>query len=181
MSAFKPLMESYRSQLDTLEAKSSSLAKENDALRHELERAREKTDKVQAEREKEGEALTLYEERVRELELSGKTRKARRSSEEEEGGVDGEGDQGELMEDAVAGTTKTDLKLQIRKLGRELEAAKANKADSSRIVVLENLLDDANRMKKRYEGDYLKEHRDKLVVEARLEEIMSGKSRLGDG
>lgn len=175
-------MESYKAQLDSFETKTSSLTKENDGLRHELERARSKAARLEEEREKEREALTLYEERVKELELGEKkgSKRTARADEDDEDDDEFEGVGGEL-DDAVSGTTMTDLKLKIRKLGRELEQAKANKADASRLVVLENLLEDSNRMKKRYETEYLKEHREKLVVEGKLEEIMSGKSRLGDG
>ncbi len=55
-----------------------------------------------------------------------------------------------------------------------------NEADGSRVLVLENLLEDANRMKARYEADYLAAHREKLVMQNDLEEIRSGKS-MGDG
>jgi len=74
----------------------------------------------------------------------------------------------------------TDLKLQVRKLTRELEDSRTNQLDSSRVLVLENLLDDATRMKARYEADYLASHREKLVLQNELEEIRSGKA-LGDG
>ena len=74
----------------------------------------------------------------------------------------------------------TDLKLQVRKLQRELEAVQRKEADASRVLVLENLLEDANRMKARYEADYLTAHREKLVLQSNLEEIRSGKS-MGDG
>ncbi|KAI5474231.1 protein-nucleus import-related protein [Pseudohyphozyma bogoriensis] len=183
VSAFKPLMESYKTQLDQLELKSSQLAKDNDKLRHDVQRTKEKLRASEAEREKEREALALFEERVQELEHTGggKKRAGRNSSVgelEDDGSFAGVG--GEL-DDAISGTTMTDLKLQVRKLKRELEEAKANKADGSRIVVLENLLDDANRMKARYEGDYLREHREKLVVVGQLEEIRNGKSKHGDG
>lgn len=184
VSAFKPLMESYKTQLDALETKSSSLSRDNDALRHQLDRTKERLRVSEEEREKEGETLVLFEERIKELELGSteakKAARARRESgaTEDDGSFSGVG--GEL-DDAISGTTMTDLKLQVRKLKRELETATANKADGSRIVVLENLLEDANRMKARYEGDYLREHRDKLVVSGQLEEIMSGKSKLGDG
>ena len=87
---------------------------------------------------------------------------------------------GDELDTAIAGTTMTDLKLQVRKLQRELEAVRKNEADASRVLVLENLLDDANRMKARYEADYLTAHREKLVLQNNLEEIRSGKS-LGDG
>ncbi|KAF9452820.1 HOOK-domain-containing protein [Macrolepiota fuliginosa MF-IS2] len=98
-------------------------------------------------------------------------------SEDEDGDVQGLG--GEL-DDALTGTTMTDLKLQIRKLQRELEGVRKNEADASRLLVLENLLEDANRMKARYENDYLAAHREKLILQRDLEEIRSGKS-MGDG
>ena len=87
---------------------------------------------------------------------------------------------GEELDTAITGTTMTDLKLQVRKLQRELEAVRKNEADASRVLVLENLLEDANRMKARYEADYLAAHREKLILQNDLEEIRSGKS-LGDG
>lgn len=192
VSAFKPLMESYKSQLDNLETKNSTLQRENDTLRHEQRRTESKLQSALVEKEKDSEALALYEERVRELELSGLEKKkksagggTRRESGASESNDDDDqtavGSVGGELDDAITGTTTTDLKLQVRKLQRELKAAQANKADSSRIVVLENLLEDANRMKSRYELDAQREHREKLVAMGRLEEILSGKSGLGDG
>ncbi|GAA6024350.1 hypothetical protein JCM10207_003313 [Rhodosporidiobolus poonsookiae] len=193
VSAFKPLMESYKSKLDALETKSSTQQREAAALRLELDRTKEKLRVAEEERESHVEAVGLYEERVRELEFSGGKKGrpgagARRESSATDLGADADdsfavtgGGVGEELDDALSGTTSTDLKLQIRRLQRELRAAQTSSADASRVVVLENLLEDAQRMKKRYEGDYLKEHREKLVLSAQLEEIMSGKSRLGDG
>lgn len=182
-------MESYKSKIDSLESNSSDLQRETDKLRLELERTREKLRVAEEERQKEGEALVLYEEKVKELEMGDGAGKRRRpgAGGRRESGIDGddslalEGGVAAELDDALAGTTTTDLKLRIRRLERELKNAKGDKADSSRLIVLENLLEDANRMKGKYEKDYLREHREKLVLNAQLEEIMSGKSRLGDG
>jgi len=209
VAAFKPLMESYKNQIVDLESKNSSKSQEIDSLNFELEQSRTKLKITLAERAKDAEALELYQERVRELELTTTTRSRVISpggmkspglpnettslSSELHGGSSepqtpmsdyddhghGQALGGEL-DDAITGTTMTDLKLQIRKLKRELEAVKKNEADASKILVLENLLEDANRMKARYEGDYLAAHREKLVLQRDLEEIRSGKS-LGDG
>jgi protein HOOK3 len=86
---------------------------------------------------------------------------------------------GELA-DALSGTTTTDLKIRIRRLEKELEDFKGSKdkEEESRVLVLESLLEDANRMKGRYESEYLKEHREKLVLVAEMEEIRAGR---GDG
>jgi protein HOOK3 len=145
------------------------------------------------ERKKDTEMLELYQERMREMELTShrapttlKTEtQATEPSEnndeltEEELMGDSFGLDGEL-DDAITGTTMTDLKLQVKRLQRELASVKKNEADASRILVLQNLLEDANRMKARYEADYMAAHREKLVLQRDLEEIRSGKA-LGDG
>jgi protein HOOK3 len=174
-------MDSYKTQIATLETKNSTLTKESDALRFELRRTEERLRVAEEEKEKEGEAVLLYEERVRELELQSGSKKFRPSRphhrDSDVGIDDGLAEEvGGELDDALSGTTMTDLKIQVRKLKRDLEEARANKADASKIVVLENLLEDANRMKARYEADYLREHREKLVALGQLDEIRSGKS-----
>lgn len=184
-SSSHQLLQSYKSQLSTLESKTKTLTKENESLKFDLKQLENRLKISEEEREKEGEALTLFEERVKELEendvVVDKTKKKRNDSidlglEEDDdddlalGGVGGE------LESALSGTTMTDLKLQIRKLKRDLE----NKIDGSRILVLENLLEDSNRMKVRYEGDWLKEHREVLSLKKRLEEILEGKEGVNE-
>ena len=207
VAAFKPLMESYKSQIAELETKASSRSKEIDALRFELDQTKTKLKVTQEERAKDSETLELYQERVRELELTSQRpvaasrTRAQVDSEasgnmsefteaELLGASESAGDVGDVdadvaglgeeLDTAITGTTMTDLKLQVRKLQRELEAVRKNEADASRVLVLENLLEDANRMKARYEADYLAAHREKLILQNDLEEIRSGKS-MGDG
>jgi protein HOOK3 len=188
-------MESYKNQIAELEGKGSSRTQEIDTLKFELEQARTKLKITAEQRSRDSETLELYQERVRELELSSSNRPAGKTTRgqlgedgEEDELLDGDDDEddeagqglGGELDDAITGTTMTDLKLQIRKLKRELEGVRKNEADSSRVLVLENLLEDANRMKARYEADYLAAHREKLVLQRDLEEIRSGKM-MGDG
>ncbi len=178
VSAFKPLLDQYKAQLDAHETKAASLTKENDKLKHALSRAEDKVAVLTEEQDRDRESLALFEERVREMELGATPgrRKPRESTVSQiDGALAGE------FDDAEQGTTMTDLKIKVRKLERDLAAAQANKADNSRLVVLENLLEDANRMKAKYEQDYLAEHRDKLVVQSKLDQIVAGKSKHGDG
>jgi protein HOOK3 len=198
-------MESYKTQIIDLETKNSSKNQEIESLKFEIEQNRTKLKITLAERTKDAETLELYQERVRELELVSSNKGAglggqlpfhekrdlgALSPELNDGDNHGanlatdlddhtQGLGGEL-DDAIAGTTMTDLKIQVRRLKRELEAVRKNEADASRLLVLENLLEDSNRMKARYESDYLAAHREKLVLQRDLEEIRSGKS-LGDG
>ena len=194
VASVKPLMESYKTQITDLETKTSQRSQEIDTLKFELEQSRTKLRIMTEERAKDSETLELYQERVRELELSSANRPkpslVRKSTEgeahEEEMDTAIDADDslahglGGELDDAISGTTMTDLKLQIRRLKRELESVRKNEADASRILVLENLLEDANTMKSRYESDYLAAHREKLVLQRDLEEIRSGKS-MGDG
>ncbi|KAI0747833.1 HOOK-domain-containing protein [Daedaleopsis nitida] len=204
VAAFKPLMESYKSQIAELETKTSARSKEIDALKFELDQTRTKLKVTSEERAKDSETLELYQERVRELELTSTrpvaaSRTRPKPDSEDTGNMsefteaelldtgDGAGDDdedvaglGEELDTAMTGTTMTDLKLQVRKLQRELDAVRKNEVDASRVLVLENLLEDANRMKARYEADYLAAHREKLIMQNDLEEIRSGKS-MGDG
>jgi protein HOOK3 len=201
VAAFKPLMESYKVQILDLEAKSAAKSHELESLSFQLEEIKNKLKITMAERTKDAEALELYQERVRELELTATTRSrvieraaikspgvngpnetvalsSELAQEDEDSLTHGLGSE---LDDAMSGTTMTDLKLQIRKLRRELEGAKKNEADATRILVLENLLEDANRMKARYEQDYLTAHREKLVLMRDLEDIRNGAGGKGVG
>ena len=185
-------MESYKTQIIDLETKNSSKNQEIESLTFEMEQNRTKLNIALAERTKDAETLELYQERVRELELisspKGAGLEGQSPYEKQDSGASELNDDkddhpqglGGELDDAIAGTTMTDLKIQVRKLKRELEAVTKNEADASRLLILENLLEDANRMKARYESDYLAAHREKLVLQRDLEEIRNGKS-LGDG
>ncbi|EST08352.1 Hook-related protein family [Kalmanozyma brasiliensis GHG001] len=209
VSAFKPLMDSYKSQIADLESKSSNLQRDLSTSKYEQEQILSRLKASEDQRASAKEEMELYQERIKELELGGDTSLTKRkqlvsrNSNASANGVDGlvaadasrasAEDADELeeeedvldrsgeLDDALSGTTMTDLKIKVRKLSRELEAAKTNKADHSRLIVLENLLEDAQRMKTRYESDYLREHREKMVLQNQLEAIRSGKSDLGDG
>lgn len=189
VAAFKPLMESYKNQIAELEAKVASRTQEMETIKFGLDQTRTKLRITSEERAKDSEMLELYQERIRELELTSHRapsttkpidreepqRNVTTLTEEELMGEPSFALDNEL-DDALSGTTTTDLKLQIKKLQRELSAVKRNEVDGSRILVLENLLEDANRMKSRYEADYLAAHREKLVLQRDLEEIRSGKA-----
>jgi protein HOOK3 len=207
-------MEQYKSKIATMESEISSQKRENDRLQYELDATKLKLQKAEEERDREGEELALYEERVKELEEETPithTRRRKKTAETEEGEegdtsttafdasfdrhVDEEtgiieGIGGELN-DAIEGRTMTSLKLELRKLQREIKILRSAQDEEdedgngpskkSRYLVLENLLEDANRMKRKYEDDYLKQYRETLVLTNQLEEIRSGKSVNGDG
>lgn len=186
---FKPLMDSYKGQLSDLEAKVSNLQRDLNAARYDNEQVSAKLRATEDARTKEKEELDLYQERIQELELGGGLGKRRTQTGDVNGaeglaandGVGSDEELDESLEDALSGTTMTGLKIQVRKLTRELEVARSNKADAGRLLVVENLLQDANKMKERYERDYLKEYQKGMKLQKQLDAIQDGKSSLGDG
>jgi protein HOOK3 len=188
-------MENYKGTIARLEKKNGDLLKDKEDVQHELSQTRDKLARMGEDYTVEKETVALLEERVSELEastqrtldsqtkgqkgVSGRAASAAGQNEELETSSDDEHNLSGVaneLDDVLTGRSTTELKLQIRKLRRDLAAAQANKADASKIVVLENLLEDARKLKGRYEEQYLAEHRAKLVLSSQLEEIRSGKS-----
>lgn len=192
VAAFKPLMESYKNQISELESKASDLQRDLNAAQFEKDEVTTKLRATEEARIKEKEELDLYQERLQELEFRNGIAKRQKGTRGEVNGVEGLAANNDLssdddetvdenIDDALNGITMTGLKIQVRKLARELKAAKANKADASRLLVAENLLEDSNKMKARYEKDYLGEYQKNLILERKLEEILAGKADIGDG
>ncbi|KAF9992293.1 hypothetical protein BGZ79_003277, partial [Entomortierella chlamydospora] len=170
--AFKSLMESYKEQILTLETKNSTLAKEKNRIEYEIRQQEQQLQQLEADRQRDGEQMQMLEEKVRELEFSGGQ------------GVPLSNDLQDMetddMESSLLGQRAsqiTELKLKISRLERELQTLKEEKQDEggSKATVLQHLLDDANRLKSKYEQDYLEEHQSKIVIQGELDRIRAGK------
>ncbi|KAF8926930.1 hypothetical protein BGZ58_010754, partial [Dissophora ornata] len=169
--AFKSLMESYKEQMLTLETKNSELAKEKNKIEYESREQHQQLQQLEADRLRDGEQMQMLEEKVRELEFSGGQGMPLSSDIQ-----DMETDD---MESSLMGRTSqtTELRLKISKLERELQTLKeeGQSEGGSRATVLQHLLDDANRLKSKYEQDYLEEHQGKIVLQGELDRIRAGK------
>jgi protein HOOK3 len=148
-----------------------SLTEQIKVLQSELESTKADLRRVQAEKDRESEAVAAFEERVKELELG---RVNKRSNAH---GSGSESDDGELA-NALSSTSVTDLKLQVRRLQREVAKLKSQDQGATGSS---STVEEAERMRGHYEREWLAEHRAKLVLEANLEEILNGQSRFGDG
>lgn len=169
--AFKSLMESYKEQILTLETKTSVLAKEKNKFEFELRQQHQQFQQMEADRQRDAEQMQLLEDKVRELEFSGGQSMSLSNDLQ-----DMETDD---MENSFMGqqtSYTTDLKLKISRLERELQTLKEEKYESggSKATVLQHLLDDSNRLKAKYEQDYLEEHQAKIVLQSELDRIRSG-------
>ncbi|KAG8678593.1 hypothetical protein FRC08_017650, partial [Ceratobasidium sp. 394] len=127
VAAYKPLMESYKTQIADLENKVASRLTEIESVRFELSQSQSRLRQVTEERAKDSEALELYQERVRELELATVPRPRIRTTSTDNDVPTSEpqtpaipltpGDEldatsrglGGELNDAITGTTTTDL------------------------------------------------------------------------
>ncbi|KAF9586578.1 hypothetical protein BGW38_001823 [Lunasporangiospora selenospora] len=168
--AFRSLMDSYKEQILSLETKNSLLAKEKHSIEYEARQRIEQLHKLEEEKSQDVEQIQLLEEKVRELEFSGGIPLS-----DDMQGVESDDIEGAFMGQQTSYTT--DLKLQISKLEREIQTLKDDSQEDggSRVTVLQHLLDDANRLKSKYEQDYLEEHQSKLVLQSELDRTRAGK------
>lgn len=181
---YKGLIETHKNTITALETKHRDLAKEKEALQLNLDKSEARLATLKEEKVAQNDTVALLEERVKQLEASNTDshKKQARNSSDTTAESDDEDSINELsgianeLDDAITGVTTVELKLQIRKLKRALEDAQTSKTESSRIAVLESLLDDAQKTKARYEVDFLKEHKEKLVLQRHIEEIRQGAS-----
>ncbi|WWC71606.1 uncharacterized protein I206_105564 [Kwoniella pini CBS 10737] len=173
----KGLIDSYKTQIETLEKASGEQATMIAELNHQLELTRAELDDVSREYERDQSTLEAQETRLKEIELGApalKRQGSRSSVIGEKSTLDDE--LGILAEDGEGkADTKTDLRLKIRALQRELtELQSGGPGDSNRLLVLETLLADANKSRDRYKAEYLQEHRSLLRLQATMERIRSG-------
>ncbi|KAF9430536.1 hypothetical protein BGZ94_006331 [Podila epigama] len=169
--AFKSLMESYKEQILTLESKNSELTKDKNKLEFETRQQHQHYEQMEADRQRDAEQIQLLEDKVRELEFSGGQTMSLSNDLQD---METDDMEGSLMGQQTSYTT--DLKLKISRLERELQTLKEEKFESggSKATVLQHLLDDSNRLKAKFEQDYLEEHQAKLVLQNELDRIRSG-------
>ncbi|KAG0275271.1 hypothetical protein BGZ95_008969 [Linnemannia exigua] len=170
--AFKSLMESYKEQIQTLETKNSSLAKEKNKIEYEARLQNQQFQQIEADRTRDSEQIQLLEDKIRELEFSG-VQGTPLSSDLQDMETDD-------MESSLMGqrtAQATELKLTISRLEREIQSLKEDRQDEggSRATVLQHLLDDANKSKAKFEQDYLEEYQAKVVLQSELDRIRGGK------
>ncbi len=71
----------------------------------------------------------------------------------------------------------TELKLKVAKLEKELLSAKSstgNTEDKQKLVLLENLLQDSNKMKLKFEEDHIKSHQKNITLQAEIDRLKAG-------
>ncbi|WWC93739.1 hypothetical protein V866_000575 [Kwoniella sp. B9012] len=174
----KGLVDSYKSQIDALEKKSTEQATQITELNHQLEVTRAELDNISREYERDQSQLEAQQERLKEIELGAPGLKRQGSKISVVGGKNTLDDELGVVDEDGDGKvdTKTDLRLKIRTLQRELADLRSGSGagDTGQMATLETLLADANKSRDRYQSDYLQEHRSLLRLQATMERIRAG-------
>ncbi|KIR99636.1 hypothetical protein L804_03268 [Cryptococcus deuterogattii 2001/935-1] len=179
-AAVKSLLDNYKSQIDSLEKQTANQATEITELNHQLEVTQHQLESLQSTYEQNQEELQLSQEKLREIELTGVIPPNGEGLKRSAFGLEAPGDislgdeLGEFSDDGSR-ETKTDLRLKIKSLQRELSDLQSSAPESHRLIMLETLLADANKSKDRYQADYLKAHKESLRLSAALETIREGR------
>jgi protein HOOK3 len=53
-----------------------------------------------------------------------------------------------------------------------LRTSSSSTSEGQRIAALQNLLDEANRLKERYQADYMEAHRARIVLQTRIDRVL---------
>ena len=163
-ASYRSLIDTYKLQIADLDTRLSASSSANEKLEFDLSKAQERLSTLEKENAQNTETVALYEERLKEADLNPAKAKAQTNGAKHPlaDSTDDEDDGAPHLANAIRPESMTDLRIQIRRLERQLKDTTQSQADSSRIVVLDNLLEDANNMKRRYEQDYLKERKERL-------------------
>ncbi|KAK4049671.1 hypothetical protein OIV83_003946 [Microbotryomycetes sp. JL201] len=173
LAAESPQIAVFQAQIDKLQSKLSTAARESGQLRHELDLAAEREKELHSSRARDLESIAAMEERIRELETTTSHESAGRSDDEDLDEVDA----------SLDGLSGTSLKLKLRRVQRELDSLRkgGNAVGSDgTISALQTELAEVERLREKYETEWITEHRKRLLLETRMEEIASGRSEHGD-
>ncbi|KAJ3183360.1 hypothetical protein HDU87_006679 [Geranomyces variabilis] len=147
----RPLVETLREQLAQLETRNGALQVENSTLEFQLTEARTRIERSELEKRSDGELIQSLEDQLKDLEYQIAER----------GGVSGgrdraEGEDGDV--DGASGAGETLFSLKVTQLEREVErlrgAAAASQTLTDKVMHLQGLLEDAERLTAKYEHDY---------------------------
>ncbi|KAJ3076454.1 hypothetical protein HK102_005417, partial [Quaeritorhiza haematococci] len=159
--SFKPLMETYKEQISQLEVKNSGLQLSHSKMEFELKEMRAKYEKIEVERRADAETIMSLEDQLREYDMNNVGT--------------GRALAGELSTELQDSANAT-LQKRVFELEKELKQLRINQAsdeNATKIVLLQNQLEDANRLKAKVEQDYLALFQKNLAFENEINQMKS--------
>lgn len=179
--AFKTLMDSYKDQVATLETKNNELIREKNKMEYEISQYTKKIDSLEADRARDSERILSLEDHLQEAQLGMSTAetpalKHAASGEMDMMDLDDDYNLNDSLEDSLKESNVTELKLSKRRLERELKTLKEENASdrNPKTVVLQHLLDDANRLKNQFEKNYIDVSQERDILQSDMARIRQG-------
>ncbi|KAI8976066.1 hypothetical protein BDB01DRAFT_844557 [Pilobolus umbonatus] len=175
--AFKTLMDSYKDQVATLETKNNELVREQNRLEYELAQANRKNDLLEADRVRDSDKIQSLEDHLQEVQLGMRTVEAPVTTRDAPAEVDemdlDDFNLNDSLEDTLKESNVTELKLSKRRLERQIKTLQEENAlgRNQKAVVLQHLLDDANRLKNQFEKNYLEVSQERDILQSDMARI----------
>ncbi|KAF1804766.1 hypothetical protein FB192DRAFT_1420299 [Mucor lusitanicus] len=190
--AFKTLMDSYKDQVATLETKNNELIREKNKMEYELTYFNKKMELMEADKARDSDRIQALEDHLQEAQLGMSTvdaPNAQRAANDDVEDMDiDDYNLNNSLEESLKETSVTELKLSKRRLERQVKTLQEERAAGggggggsgvgesthSKIIVMQHLLDDANRMKTQFEKNYLEVSQERDILQSDMARIREG-------
>ncbi|KAG1051929.1 hypothetical protein G6F43_005899 [Rhizopus delemar] len=180
--AFKSLMESYKDQVAELQTQNNELIREKNRVDYELTQATKKLDLMEDERIRDSDRIQLLEDHLQEAQFGMGTTIADKPAIKSNNTADSDDmdlddfNLNDSLEDTLKETNVTELKLANRRLERQVKQLQEEQAAgrSQKAVVLQHLLDDANRLKTQFEKSYIEVSQERDILQSDMARIREG-------
>ncbi|KAI7872978.1 hypothetical protein BDF14DRAFT_1716129, partial [Spinellus fusiger] len=179
--AFKTLMDSYKDQVAMLETKNNELLREKNKLEYTIQQQNKKLEFLELERARDSDRIQLLEDNLEEAQLGVNTVSPAvfRAGEVTHTSDDMDLDEdtlGDSLEDTLKESNVTELKMSKRRLERQIKTLQEESASgrNQKAVVLQHLLDDANRLKAQFEKNYLEVSQERDILQSDMARIREG-------
>ncbi|KAI9033933.1 HOOK protein-domain-containing protein [Phycomyces nitens] len=183
--AFKTLMDSYKDQVAALETKNNELLREKNKMEYEINQQSKKFETFELERQRDSDRIQLLEDHLEEAQLGANAldralfpRGGEVANATDDMDLD-EDTLGDSLEESLKESNVTELphsKLSKRRLERQIKTLQEENASgrSQKAVVLQHLLDDANRLKSQFEKSYLEVSQERDILQSDMARIREG-------
>lgn len=188
--AFKTLMDSYKDQVANLETKNNELIREKNKMEYELTYFNKKMELMEADKARDSDRIQALEDHLQEAQLGMSTADAPSSQRAANDDVeDMDIDDYNLnnsLEESLKESNVTELKLSKRRLERQVKTLQEERAAGGgggggggesahqKVLVLQHLLDDANRLKTKFEKSYLEVSQERDILQSDMARIREG-------
>ncbi|CAO3594956.1 unnamed protein product [Absidia cylindrospora] len=179
---FKTLMDSYKDQVAMLETKNNELVREKNKMEYDIQQMTNRVELLEVDKARDSERISNLEDHLDDVQMGG--RHIAEGPQQVDGAdamdLDDDDDDthlGDSLEGSMKESNVAKLKLSKRRLERQLrslqqESGGADKGQNA--IVLQHLLDDANRLKAQFEKNYLEVSQERDILQSDMTRVREG-------